>query len=171
MDPHTDTEKSFLKLYDEFADSIFRHCYFRVNSRELAEDLTQESFMRMWNQLMGPTPIDNPKALLYRIAGNLIIDFYRKKKETSLDALAEGGYDPVGEDEHSILAYAAAQEALGLLKKLEPPYREVLSMRYVDGLPPGDIADILGETENAVSVRIHRGMQKLKQLFQHGTPH
>ena len=170
MDPHTDREESFLKLYDECADSIFRHCYFRVNSRELAEDLTQESFMRMWNQLREQKSIDNPKALLYRIAGNLIIDFYRKKKGTSLHVLSEGGFDPVGEDESSILAYAAVQEALGLLKKLESPYREVLSMRYVDGLPPRDIADILGESENAVSVRIHPGMQKLKQLFQHGTP-
>lgn len=162
------TEQSFLKLYDEFADAIFRHCYFRVSSRELAEDLTQESFLRLWNQLVEGNTIDNPRAWLYRVAGHLVIDFYRKKKESSLDALTEAGYDLKGEDEDSILAYAAGQHTLGLIAQMDSQYREVLLLRYVDGLTPGDIAEVLGESENAVSVRIHRGIQKLKTLSQHG---
>lgn len=171
MDPQIDTEQAFLKLYDDHAESLFRHCYFRVSSRELAEDLTQEAFMRVWNYLAEGKTLDNPKAFLYRIAGNLIIDHYRHKKESSLDSLAEGGYDPAGDDADSILEYVSGKQALRLLEKLEPQYREILILRYVSDLSISDIAEVIGQTENVVSVRIHRGIQKLKHLFQHGTSH
>lgn len=169
MDHKNDTEQAFLELYDECADALFRHCYYRVSSREIAEELTQEAFLRVWNYLAEGKTIDNPRAFLYRIAGNLIVDHYRARKESSLDALAEQGFDPAGDSGSSILEYASGQQMLRLLEKLEPQYREILTLRYVDDLSIRDIADIVGQTENAVSVRIHRGIEKLKTLFQHGT--
>jgi RNA polymerase sigma-70 factor, ECF subfamily len=169
MDPQTDTEKAFLKLYDDFAEPLFRHCYFRVSSRELAEDLMQESFLRVWTYLAEGNTLDNPKAFLYRIAGNLIIDHYRRKKEASLETLAEDGFDPIGEDADSILGYASGKQAISLLEKLEPQYREILTLRYVSDLSIADIAEVIDQSENVVSVRIHRGIQKLKELFNHGT--
>ncbi|MBI2052936.1 MAG: sigma-70 family RNA polymerase sigma factor [Candidatus Ryanbacteria bacterium] len=59
-------------------------------------------------------------------------------------------------------------EALKALGNLEPAYREVLVLRYVEDLSLGEIAAILGETENAVSVRIHRGLKKAKEFLEHG---
>ncbi len=162
-----ETEQSFLRLYDEFAGPIFRHCYFRVSSREVAEDLVQESFMRVWNYLAKGETIDNPKAFLYRIAGNMIIDYYRKKKESSLDVLSDDGFDPIGDDASSTLNFAEGQHLLGVVKKLESPYRETILMRYVDDFSISDIAEVVGETENVVSVRIHRGIEKLKKLYTH----
>ena len=167
MDQRAETEQSFLKLYDEFAGPIFRHCYFRVSSREVAEDLTQDSFMRIWNYIAKGQIVDNQKAFLYKITGNLIIDYYRKKKEASLDVLSEAGFDPAGEDENATLNYAECQHVIGAVKKLESPYREAISMRYIDGFSLGDIAEVVGETENVVSVRIHRGIEKLKKLYKH----
>lgn len=169
MDHQKHTEEAFLKLYDDLAEPLFRHCYFRVSSRELAEDLTQEAFLRMWNYLAAGNTVDNPKALLYRIAGNLIIDYYRRKKEVSLDVLAEDGFDPAGDDADSILDQAEGQKALKLLESLEPQYREILTLRYVSDLSITEIAEVVGQSENAVSVRIHRGIQKLKTIFHHGT--
>lgn len=169
MDHTNDTEEAFLKLYDECADGLFRHCYFRVSSREVAEELTQEAFLRVWSYLAEGKTVDKPKPFLYRVASNLIVDHYRAKKETSLDALAEDGFDPAGDTGSSVVEYAAGQQVLGLLEKLEPQYREILTLRYVDGLSIGEIADIIGQTENVVSVRIHRGIEKLKILFNHGT--
>lgn len=170
MERHTDMETLFLKLYDEYAIPIFRHCYFRVSSRELAEDLTQEAFMRIWNYLAQEKTIDNPKAFVYRIADNLIVDYYRKKKELSLDIMSERGFDPAGDGAASILDYAAGREAREVLEQLEPIHREVLLLRYVADLPIQDIASIIGESENVVSVRIHRAIQKLKKLLTHGKP-
>ncbi len=164
MDQNTEMEQNFLALYDQFANPIFRHCYFRVSSREIAEDLTQETFMRIWNYLREGKIVNNPRAFLYRIAGNLVIDYYRKKKEVSLEALSEEGLNPVGDDASSIVNYAAGQHMLSLVAKMEPAYREILILRYVDGLPLSEIAAIVEETENAVSVRIHRAIAKLKKL-------
>ena len=168
MDQHTEPEQQFLKLYDEYAAPIFRHCYFRVSSRELAEDLTQEAFMRIWNYLSQEKTIDNPKAFVYRITDNLIVDYYRKKKELSLDVMAEKGFDPAGDGAASILDYAAGREAREVLEQLEPIHREVLLLRYVADLPIRDIASIIGESENVVSVRIHRAIQKLKKILTYG---
>lgn len=167
---HSEMEQSFLTLYDQFAEPIFRHCYFRVSSREVAEDLTQESFMRVWNYLAKGMTIDNPKAFLYRIAGNLVIDYYRKKKDASLEALSEEGFNPVGDDAISILNYATGQHMLSLIEKMEPLYREVLVLRYVDDLSLSQIAKIVGESENVVSVRIHRAIEKLKKLSHYEKP-
>jgi len=52
------------------------------------------------------------------------------------------------------------------LQKLPDAYREALSLRYIEGLSPQEIGKIVGESENAVSVRIHRGLKKLKELLQ-----
>lgn len=160
-------EQLFLKFYDEFAGPIFRHCYFRVSSREVAEDLTQESFMRVWDYLAEGKVVDNQKAFLYKIAGNLIIDYYRKKKNVSLDALSDDGFNPMGDNESSTLNFVEGQHLLGVVKKLESPYRETILMRYVDDFSISDIAKVLGETENVISVRIHRGIEKLKKLYTH----
>ena len=168
MDQHTGMEQLFLKLYEEYASPIFRHCYFRVSSRELAEDLTQESYMRVWNYLREGNTIDNPKAFLYRIAENLIVDHYRKKKEISLEALAEAGFNPVGGNEDPILDYAAGRQAREAIEELPPAHREILVLRYVDDLSIRDIALVIGQSENVVSVRIHRGIQKLKEILTHG---
>lgn len=170
MEQKNSTETTFLKLYEEYSDPIYRHCYFRVSSETLAQDLTQESFMRVWNYLAEGKSIDNPKAFLYRIAGNLVIDYYRKKKETSLDMLAETGYDPVGENAETILTYVDGQHARELLSKLDDVSREVLVMRYISDLSIREIADSIGESENVVSVRIHRAIEKLKKIFNHGRP-
>ena len=83
-------EKQFLKAYDEFADPIFRHCYFRVFNRERAKDLMQETFTKTWEYLnQSPitnheSRITNMRAFLYRVANNLIIDNSRQKDERSL---------------------------------------------------------------------------------------
>ncbi|KKW19080.1 MAG: RNA polymerase, sigma-24 subunit, ECF subfamily [Candidatus Adlerbacteria bacterium GW2011_GWC1_50_9] len=56
--------------------------------------------------------------------------------------------------------------ALEALQKLPEPYREAIVLRYIDQLSPGEIADIVGESENAVSVRIHRGLKKLRAILE-----
>lgn len=84
-----DTEREFTQAYEEHADALFRHCYFRVSNRERALELTQEAFMKTWDSVAQGKEINNYRAFLFRVLNNLIIDEYRKKKSTSLDALLE----------------------------------------------------------------------------------
>lgn len=165
MDTHAHPEQSFLEWYDDLSEPIYRHCYFRVHSAAVAEDITQDTFLRTWSYLAKGNRIDNPKAFLYRTAGNLIVDHYRQKKEASLDALAEGGYDPAGDGTGSVTAAAEGEQARRMLERLGDPYKETMILRYVDGFSVTEIAELIGESQNVVSVRLHRGIEKLKKLF------
>lgn len=163
-----DAEKQFLEAFDEFADAIFRFCYFKLGGdRELARDIAQETFLRTWEYLTLGKEVKMIRALLYKVARNLIIDHFRKKKAVSLEELALKGFEP-SYDASGIKNFAEAAEVLKALGNLEPAYREILVLRYVDDLSPGEIAAILGESENAVSVRIHRGLKKAREFLKHG---
>jgi RNA polymerase sigma-70 factor, ECF subfamily len=159
-------EEEFLQAYDAYSDAIFRHCYYRLFDRERAKDVMQDTFVRTWEYLQKGEKVDNIRALLYRIANNLIIDFVRKKKETSLDAMQEEGFDPATDDDMSRTAERLdGAQAIEALQQLDDVHREVLVLRYVNGLQPAEIAEITGETANTVSVRIHRGLGKLRVLL------
>ena len=161
------TEKSFLKLYDRTADAIFRHCFFRLFDRELAKEFTQEIFLRGWKELTDTTKeVKYPKALLYKIANNLIIDYKRKKREESLETMQTNGFDPAEQSfKENIHAEIEYQKILENINKLPAEYREVITLRYVQDLNPKEIAEITGQSVNIISVRITRGKKKLKELL------
>lgn len=161
------TKNEFIRVYEKYCDAIFRHCYFRVYSRELAEDLMQETFKKLWLYVIKGTKIENPKALLYRIAGNLAIDYKRRNNPISLDRLKEKGFEPEGENhEEHIYTKLEVQRIIGLLRKLDERSRAIILMRYVDGLTPKEIAKILGRSQNVVSVSLTRAIKKARVLIQ-----
>ncbi|MBX4200907.1 RNA polymerase sigma factor, partial [Candidatus Parcubacteria bacterium] len=87
--PNDPRQQEFLDAYKQHADAIYRHCYFRVYNKDLAEDLTQETFIKTWKYIVEGKKVDNIKAFLYRVAVNLIIDHSRKKKALALDDVKE----------------------------------------------------------------------------------
>jgi len=153
--------EQFLRVYDQYADAIFRHCYFRVYNRDKALDLMQDAFMKTWEYLAQGKTVDNMRAFLYRVANNLIIDASRKKIPYSLDDLQEGGFEPVAET-HAVDPMDKKLLAT-VLEKLDEDARQVLVWRYLDELSIGEIATILGVRENVVSVRLHRGLKKARK--------
>lgn len=157
--------QKFIEAYDDHADAIFRHCYFRLYDEELARDIMQETFLRTWEYMVKGKKVDNLRAFLYKIATNRCIDHIRKKKETSLDALLDEGFDASHEGAKEIERASDTNSALDALRKLDDMYREVMLMRYVDDLSVKEIAEITGETENTISVRIHRATTELKEKF------
>jgi RNA polymerase sigma-70 factor (ECF subfamily) len=159
---HEDTKEHFLTVYDQYGDDIFRFCILKVSSREVAQDISQEVFTRFWQQLRNGTMVGNDRALLYTIARNLVIDWYRKRKEQSLDMLTEEGFEFASGDHGSITEHAQMREVLDVIKLLDEPSREALTLRFVEGLSPKDIAALSGESANAVSVRINRALKKVQ---------
>ncbi len=155
-------DTDFEKIYNEYADHIFRYCFFRVSNREVAKDLTQETFIRTWNSLEKGKQIENIKAFLYRVATNLVIDYYRKHKEVSLDLLKENGFDFVKEGEETI-DFMELQWVLKEMRQLPEKYQKVLTLRYIEDASPGDIAKTVGISENSASVLLHRGVKMLKK--------
>ncbi len=161
-----DREAEFLRCYDDQADALFRHVYLRVRDRESAKDIVQEAFCRVWEYMSGGNEISNLRAFLYKTALNLIIDRSRKHTTDSLDALAEGGTDfrDTSRDSNTD-AHAIEEECLHSLRMLNEPYRSTLLLRFVDDLTPKEIAEIQNETENVISVRINRGLAKIRTLL------
>lgn len=159
-------EDIFEKAYADFADAIFRHCAFRLMDRERGKDLMQETFLRMWNFIENDKQVDNMRAFLYRIANNLIVDDVRKRKTVSLEQLQEAGWDPPGDGVQTAQDRLELGRILDILKDLDPAYRQVIVLRYIDGLNPADIAKIVGESPNTISVRLHRAIKHAKALLQ-----
>lgn len=158
-------EMKLLTAYDAHADAIFRHCYFKTGERELAQDMTQDVFLKAWSYMQLQHPILNMRAFLYRLADNLVIDWYRKRKSQSLDVLMDAGFEPT-EIDNRIEEQAEVSHALAKLRELEVDDQKLIAWRFVEGLSPGEIAEMLSESENTVSVRIHRALKRLRLLLQ-----
>jgi RNA polymerase sigma-70 factor (ECF subfamily) len=157
-------EKQFLAAYEAYADAIFRYCFFKTKDQDLAKDLVQQTFLKAWVYLGQDHQIDNFRAFLYRLAGNLIIDWYRKRKAESLEKLADKGFEPA--DRHtSPDTQAEVAWMLKVLDTLDPADQELIIWRYVEDLSPRTIAEMLHEKENNVSVRIHRAKERLWKKF------
>ncbi len=166
-----DFDKTFKEIYEQQSDDIFRFCLFRVSSREHALDITQETFLRLWQNLgKDKEGIRNYRAFLFTIARRLVIDWYRKKKNvTSLETLMfrEGEfveYDPVDEKtRESVGLQAEGRYLLDKIDELHTTLRDPVHLSFIEGLSPGEIGEMLGISANAASVRINRGLLELKK--------
>ena len=175
---HAPKKALFEAIYSKEGDIIFRFCRARVSGREQALDLTQETFVRLWQTLMSGKVISNERAFLFTVAHRLIIDWYRKKKTISLEHVFQGvanvddeAYDPSDDNQRVDHELGAdARFALAKIQELEPVYRDPVYLRFVEGLPPAAVSKILKISVNVASVRIHRGIKKLQQLLHHDPP-
>lgn len=159
-------QQEFEDAFDRHADGLFRYCYLRISDRERAKELSQECFMKAWEYASRGERIENMRVFLYRIAHNLVVNEYRNRThDLSLEALVASGFDAEAHTRNP-QEEAELRQAICWLTKLEPAYRQVMLLRYVEDLPVKEIANILGETETAVSVRIHRAIKKLQSLAQ-----
>ena len=159
-------EFSFIKIYDQNADRIFRHIYFRLQDRERALELMQDTFLKTFVYLKTGKTVENMVAFLYKVANNLLIDEYKKNKPQSLDEMRENfDFDPGNDEFIEIKKQLDADSIIELVGKIPHSYQTVVVMRYVDDLAVKEIAKILGESENGISVKIHRGLNYLRKLI------
>ncbi len=159
-------QAQLVSAYEQYSDAIFRHCWFRVRDRQVAFDLMQEAFTKTWRHLrQRRARIENLRAFLYTVANNLIVDRSRKKRESSLEDLAENGFDPGERDRKLEGDPLAADQVRQALSALNPKYREAVQLRFFDDLSPREIAKVLHISENNASVRIHHGLKQLRQQY------
>jgi len=169
-----DIINKFEEIYTKESDAIFRFCFVRVSNREQALDITQETFLRLWQSLQGKKEILNSRAFLFTVARRLIIDWYRKKKSFSLDKIIsdrqenEDGYSSDIIDEKTtkekIYQGAEGRFLLDKINELPHSYRHTVYLRFVEDLSPPEIAEILKISVSAASVRINRGIRELKKI-------
>lgn len=167
-------EQSFAKIYDAYVESIYRFVYVKLSSKEQAEDVTTEVFLRLWQQLKKGESIRHVRGLLYRIARNLIIDVYRHR--SSLPEMASVTFEEddtsstvdtlsdrqIGQ--RSIEARADLALLLEQMKQLKEDYQDVLTLRLFEDLSFAEIGEILAKDTGTVRVLYHRALKALERL-------
>ena len=164
-------KNKFGQIYDQSIDRIYRFVYIKVNSREIAEDITSQTFTKVWKVFEtaygSDSPIDNPQAFCYRTARNLVIDYYKTKEKDKVIPLES--IQLVDNDSKSIEEMAIINSDMDMVMKgirlLRDDYQDVIIWRYLDELSISEIAKLLDKSEDATRVMIHRAMSTLRQHF------
>lgn len=157
----------FEAWYVEHKTSVFRYVRFRVATREAAEDVTSIVFMKALRSFDRYDPSRaSPKTWLLRIARNAVTDHLRALKRrgslhVSLDRIPDLVAD-VPSHEERIIKQERIQRLLNGSRTLRKADQEILSLRYGAGLSNAEIAEHLDISNNAVAVRLHRALKRLK---------
>ena len=160
--------EAFTELYDLYIKRIYRFVYFKVSSKEEAEDITSEVFLKAWNYIINNSEkeIKSFSGLLYKLARNAIIDMYRRRSTQPQTVVSdEIEIGDSGKWYAELNTNLEAKQILQALKKLKQEYQEVLTLRFVDELDIDEIAEIVGKGEIAVRVTLHRALKKLKEML------
>ncbi|KPJ56655.1 hypothetical protein AMJ49_04295 [Parcubacteria bacterium DG_74_2] len=138
----------------------------KVNSDDIAKDLTSETFTRIWKSLNNGQKFDNSRAFAFQIARNLIIDHYRGKNKAPvpLSKCSEMS-DPSSDIEDRFQISSDIKEIKIALAGLKHEYREAITLRYVEDMPISEIAKILGKKQGTVRVILHRGLKSLREII------
>lgn len=156
-------KKEFSKIYDKYLDKIYRFIYFKVNAKEVAQDLCSETFIRCWNSYT-QNKIDNPQAFLYTIARNLVTDHYREKAKIQFVSTENTVLvDPRPSFEEQIAKDSELEQVKAGLVGLKDDYQNAIIWYYLDDLPIREVAHLLDRSEEATRVLIHRALTSLKQ--------
>jgi RNA polymerase sigma-70 factor (ECF subfamily) len=158
---------AFAPLYERYFLRIYRYCLRRVGSIEEAEDLTSLVFTRALTSLGGYRG-GSVAAWLFRIAHNAVANHLRARRpQASLDATSEfAGTTALGEEVLDGVLRAEAQARLArLLAALPDDQRELLALRVAGELTAREIGVVIGKSEGAVRVALHRIVRGLRAAY------
>lgn len=158
---------AFASLYDDYADRVYRFALFRVSDVQTAEDLTSQVFLKAWENLNRFQLRGAPfSAWLFRVARNTIIDHYRTRKETlPLEAALSVGETGDDDVDARVERQQEADWLRAALQRLTEDQRQVLSLRFIEGLSTKEIATVMGKQEGAVRALQMRGLQALADII------
>lgn len=158
-------EKLYLKYYGQYKDKIYNYFYYRLNfNRALAEDMTQDVFLKAFDKFDTFDPARPFQAWIYRIAKNHLLNHYRVQgREVCIDNICEPGVCSMGRIE----ARLELEKVLETVMKMPEPQKDVLILRYIDGLENGEIAEVLEIEEGAARTRISRALKNLRENLYH----
>ena len=158
------SESKFSRIYDRYVDKIYRFVFIKVNSQEVAEDLSSKVFLRTWDIFrQDESKIQNPRAFLYQVARNLVIDHYRDKGRTqfvSVDNLDLP--DPRASIHERAIITADLIKVKQAMANLSDDYQNVIIWHYLDDLPIKEVSSMLNRSEDATRVLLSRALSSLR---------
>ncbi len=166
---------AFGKIYDQYVKKIYRFVFFKVPTKEQAEDLTHETFVNLLTHIQtNERQIENLQAFIYKIARNLIAEYYQaqhrfeNQTEELLPDDKMGGQevvdeiDLVGELDKNI----DIEKVLVAIQKINnEDYREIILLRYVEDMDFDEIGTVMNRGSGTLRVLLHRAMHELKKIL------
>ncbi len=167
--------EAFGQIYDRYVDTVFRFIYFRVGNRQLAEDLTSDTFLRALKRIGSFTwQGRDPGAWLVTIARNLVADHFKsgryRLEVTTGDVLDADREDrgPEGSPESAVVDHITNVALLTAVKQLNPEQQECIVLRFLHGFSVAETAQAMGKNEGAIKALQYRAVRALARLLPEG---
>jgi RNA polymerase sigma-70 factor (ECF subfamily) len=167
--------EAFGQIYDRYLDTVFRFIYFRVGNRQLAEDLTADTFLRALKRIGSFTwQGRDPGAWLVTIARNLVADHFKsgryRLEVTTGDVLDADREDrgPEGSPEAAVVDHITNVALLTAVKQLNPEQQECIVLRFLHGFSVAETAQTMGKNEGAIKALQYRAVRALARLLPEG---
>jgi RNA polymerase sigma-70 factor (ECF subfamily) len=158
--------EAFGKLYDMHIDRVYRHIYYRVGNEQDAQDLTQQVFLKAWQAIDRYKKTASPfVAWLMTISHNLVVDFYRTRKDKAhleAEVLADG---PGSSPERAAETSLEQQRLRRAILQLGRDEQQVVILRFIEGFEFAEIASVLKKKEGNIRVILHRALVKLRSIL------
>lgn len=154
--------EAFGELYSVYLDRIYRYVFYQVKDKMTAEDLTEDIFVKAW-QAIGSYKGKGKSfsAWLYRIARNRVIDYLRSRRQyVSLDTEVLAN---VANCEQEVERHLMQQEVLELVSCLPAQQKQVIILKFIEGLDNREIEEITGKSQGAIRVMQMRALAMLRQ--------
>lgn len=160
--------EAFGRLYDQYADTVYRYIYYRVGGRATAEDLTSETFLRALRRIGTFTWQGRDfGAWLVTIARNLVADHFKSSRfrleVTTGEMLDANEVERSPED--SVLESLSNAALLEAVRKLNPQQQECVTLRFLQGLSVAETARVMGKNEGAIKTLQYRAVRTLARLL------
>jgi RNA polymerase sigma-70 factor (ECF subfamily) len=161
--------RAFDDLYERYRVPVFTFLLRLTGHHHLAEDLFQETFLRVYRARVAYEPSGQFRAWLFTIARRLVVDHYRREKiewEQEPEALAALAAPDTVEGRAEAREFLAGTERA--LRQLPPAQRELILLSRVAGMDTDEIARVNGSTPGAIRVAIHRALRRVRSLVEKG---
>ncbi|RJX26200.1 MAG: RNA polymerase sigma factor [Dethiobacter sp.] len=170
MEQSASTKKQVESWVEELWPRVYRFFYYKVQNREEAEELTQETLDRVYRKVRTGSINEEEKLQAYTFitARNLITDLWRKRgrqlSTISMDELHDKGWDPPQQPQE-VEDTMVIQQAMN---QLSPEHRQVLTLRIITGWPVDNVARKMRRSPGAVRSLQFRAVQALKEVLEKG---
>ena len=154
-------------VYQTYHDAIYRYIFHHVGGAQVAEDLASDVFRRFLRALRkGGGPTRQLSAWLYRVAHNLIVDEIRRREHRDHESLDEALGDVLSDGADSLESLIgdtlAVERVREVLLELTEEQRQVIVLKFLEGMDNAEVAEIIGKSVGAVKALQHRGLDALR---------
>lgn len=163
----TKSQQDFISIYRQYVERVYRYVIARVGDRAEAEDLTSQVFLEAFRTRERLREVENLPAWLFTIARNKVVDAYRGHKGErplqSIEQMPAQLEDPLVQ----VITIEREQDLKAVLAALRPEQLELLQLRYAGELSYRQIGEVVGKSEAAVKMAIHRLLDQLQREMEH----